>query len=468
VAASIAVLPFDDMSELQDQAYLADGFAEEILDRLNQQTKLRVIARTSSFSLRGKDLDVAEIARKLQVTHVLEGSVRRSGDRLRVTAQLISTADSSHLWSSTFERKLGDLFAVQDEIATAVASALRTTLKLEEMKPRQTPSLEAYDFVKRGEYFYYRRSPGDLERSIELFEQAAHADPTYARAWADLAGAYSMAAWNQDPPSALLRAKQGDAAHRAVELDPSLALAHARLAQFYQEAGDHESSMRHYDRAYELDPDDPLVLGYKASDAILAGDNVTAIGLQKRALSRDPLNTTIRQNLGYMLIADGRLDDALANYQAMLEINPDVTADFSIEVSRILTLQGRLGEAATAALQLPPGKYQDQALALLHALPEYRAQADAAFRRVEAYVPAPPMNTPDHTIMDSVRLAEIYAYRGMTDEAFATMAKERDALARNPQHRVHLWYWRHEFRVSPFMKPLHADPRWAELMKEPA
>ena len=461
---SIAVLPFDDMSESQDQAYLADGFAEEILDKLNQSTNLRVIARTSSFALRGKDMDVAEVARKLKVTHVLEGSVRKSGDMVRVTAQLIATADSSHLWSSTFERRLGDLFAIQDEIATAVASALRATLDLEDSRARLGPSMEAYDLVKRGEFFYYRRSSGDIERSAGLFGQAVGVDPTYARAWADLAGAYAMKAWSTDPPSRLFQARQGDAAHRAVELDPSLGLAHARLAQYYAESGDQEASRRHYDRALELDPEDPLVLGYKATDAVEAGDYKTAIDLQNRAVLRDPLNTIVRQNLGYMLIAGGRLDEALDNYRALLEINPDVTADFEIEIARILVLQGRLDEAAEAAMQLPPGKYRDQAMALLHALPGRRAEADAALRRLEAYVPAPPQDTPDHTVMDSVRLAEIYAFRGMSDRAFATLSAALESLRQRSERRRYAWYLRYEARVAPFLKPLHADPRWPAFM----
>jgi TolB-like protein/DNA-binding winged helix-turn-helix (wHTH) protein/Flp pilus assembly protein TadD len=461
---SIAVLPFDDMSESQDQAYLADGFAEEILDKLNQSTNLRVIARTSSFALRGKDMDVAAVARKLKVTHVLEGSVRKSGDMVRVTAQLIATADSSHLWSSTFERRLGDLFAIQDEIATAVASALRATLDLGDSPARPGPSMEAYDLVKRGEFFYYRRTPGDLERSIGLFGRAVGVDPTYARAWADLAGAYSMKAWSTDPPSRLYQARQGDAAHRAVELDPSLGLAHARLAQYYTQSGDEEASRRHYDRALELDPEDPLILGYKATDAVEAGDYTTAIELQTRAVLRDPLNTVVRQNLGYMLISAGRLDEALDNYRALLEINPDVTADFEIEVPRILVLQGRLDDAAEAAMQLPPGKYRDQAMALLHALPGRRAEADAALRRLEAYVPAPPQDTPDHTVMDSVRLAEIYAFRGMSDRAFATLSAELESLLQRSERRRYAWYLRYEARVAPFLKPLHADPRWPAFM----
>ena len=467
-AKSIAVLPFDDLSETHDQAYLADGFTEEIIDRLNQSTDLRVIARTSSFALRGKSLNVAEIARKLHVTHVLEGSVRRSGDSLRVTAQLIATADSSHLWSSMFERELGDLFAIQDEIAVAVTSALRATLKLDERVSRPMPNVEAYDLVKRGEYFYYRRAPGDIARSAELFEQAIAIDPAYARAWAVLAGAYSYQAWSVDPPSEVLRAKQGDAAFRAVELDPSLALAHVRLAQYYHEAGDKDNRKRHIQLALQAEPDDPLLLGYQAGDALDADDFDTAITLQKRALLRDPLNTMIRQNLGAMLLGDGRLEEALSTYEALFAINPDADPDIKIEISRILALQGRREEAAAAALLLPAGKCRDQAMALLVAAPGRREEANAALRRLEAYVPAPPIDRPEHTIIDSVRLAEIYAYRGRPDDAFATLMAKLESLRTHPHAALVTWILRRESRVAPFLKPLHADPRWAELLGEQA
>ena len=467
-ANSIAVLPFDDMSESQDQGYLADGFAEEILDRLNQSTDLRVIARTSSFALRGKNLDVAEIARKLQVTHVLEGSVRKSGDSIRVTAQLITTTDSSHLWSSTFERQLGDLFAIQDEIATAVASALRATLKLRDSNRHPFPDLEAYDLVKRGEYLYYRRAPGDIERSVELFEQAVAIDPAYARAWAVLAGAYSFQAWTVDPPSEVLRAKQGAAALRAVELDASLAIGHLRLAQYYEEGLNDEASRKHIQLALKADPDDPMVLAHEASDAIDAEDFDTAIELLGRALLRDPLNAVLRQNLGVVLIADGRLEEALATYQALLAINLDAAPDIKIEISRILALQGRLEEAMTAALQLPSGKYQDQAVALLVAIPGRRDAANAALSRLEAYVPASPHDTFEHTIMDSIRLAEIYAYRGQPDLAFATLTAKFNSLQTHPQAAIATWYLRHESRVAPFLMPLHADPRWAAFIGKQA
>lgn len=465
---SIAVLPFSDLSETQDQAYLADGLAEEILDALSQSTDLRVIARTSSFAFRGQNADIGEIARRLDVTYVLEGSVRRSGDSLRVTSQLIATSDSSHVWSTTFERKLGDLFAIQDEIAAAVASSLKATLARAGKRTAPPPQLAAYDLAKQGEYFYYRRGPGDVERSIELFERAVKIDPGYARAWADLAGAYSMLAWSVDPPPAALRARQGDAALRAVELDPSSVLAQARLAQYYGEAGDEENHRKHFDVARQLDPNHPLVLAGLASDAIRDGDYAAAIALVKRALLRDPMNSVTRQMLGAVYIAAGQYEHALRTYREVLEINPDAGLDCEVEIPRLLVLQGHLADAAAAALGLPAGKYRDQAMALLQAAPENRAAADAALTRLVAAEAASPAANPQESVMGSVRLAEIYAFRNRSDEAFRVLDAKDNLLSRSREGAAYQWYLRHEARLSPFLKVLHSDPRWAAFVNDSA
>lgn len=464
---SIAVLPFADLSESQDQQYFGDGLAEEILDSLGQSAGLRVIARTSSFSFRDKDVDIADIARKLDVSHVLEGSVRRSGNDLRVTAQLIATHDSSHVWSTTFERELGDVFAIQGEIAEAIATALKVTLDRDPSLARMHPNLDAFVLVKQGEERYYRRSPGDLDQAIELFEEAVRMDPSYARAWATLAGAYALKAWESNLPSGLLRAKQGNAALQAVAVDPRLAIAHARLAQYYGEAGEAELAERHFGLAQQLDPDELLVLTHLAAKAVDSGDLGTAIALYKRGLVRDPMNALLRQNLGVYQVADGRFDEALATIETLAEINPDLAPNVLIEIPRILTLQARYDDAAAAATRVPPGKYRDQAVALLHVAPEHRGEADAALERLEDHVPAAPQDTPENTIMDAVRLAEIYAFRNERDRAFATLDARLEALRHEGDHATYSWYLRHEARVAPFLKPLHADPRWAKFLDSP-
>ncbi len=188
---SIAVLPFVDLSPEQDQQYFSDGVAEEILNLLAQWPGLQVIARTSSFSFKDRNADIAEIAAKLNVAYVLEGSVRKSGSRLRITAQLVDAANSAHLWSETYDRELLDIFEVQRDIAVRVSEALKVTLTREVIvRAPSMPSAEANDRFLRARFFYNRGTPGDNERAKDYYEQALRIDPGFARAWAGLAGVY--------------------------------------------------------------------------------------------------------------------------------------------------------------------------------------------------------------------------------------------------------------------------------------
>jgi TolB-like protein/Flp pilus assembly protein TadD len=463
---SIAVLPFVDMSENRDQAYLADGIAEEVLNHLAQLSDLRVIARTSSFSLRNQPVSVQEIARRLDITHVLEGSVRKSGDRVRVTAQLIEASDGAHLWSETYERTLVDVFAIQDEIAIGVASALKATLRFDSPGQESPPNMDAYEHVLQGEHFYFRRGTGDAERSVEQFQRALEIDPDYARAWAGLSAAYSLLAWKTDPPSKEIQARQRDAALRAVELNPGLAIAHQRLADYYDETGDDENKRKHYELALKLAPDDAMSLGHRAAGFMESGEYGAAIAIQKVLVARDPLNSVYRQLLNVSLMADGRFEEALSSYETMADLNLNVSPDWTIEIPRILALLGRYEEAVPAALRLPPGKYRDQAMSLMFRASGHHDEAAAALARLEAYVPAPPLEGPQDRIMDAVRLAETYAFTGRTDTAFETLASKRGELTRRADPDHYIRYLSYESRLSPFLKPLHDDPRWAELVAE--
>ena len=181
---SIAVLPFVNMSEDKANEYFSDGLTEELLNVLANVQGLRVIARTSSFAYKGKDAKIADVARDLNVDNVLEGSVRKAGVRVRITTQLIAASDSSHIWSDTFDRSFGDLFAVQDEIAAAVTAALSIRLSDSQASSRPPSNIEAHEKFLQGEFFFYRRAPGDFERAIANYESAVALDPRYARAWA--------------------------------------------------------------------------------------------------------------------------------------------------------------------------------------------------------------------------------------------------------------------------------------------
>ena len=459
---SIAVLPFVDMSEAQDKRHYSDGIAEEILNRLAQVRNLRVISRTSSFSFRDQPQDVREIAARLDVSHVLEGSLRWSGTRVRVTAQLIATSSDSHVWSASYDRNVDDLFGIQDEIAAEVAAALHVSIADRSRGQLTDVSAAALERYLQGQYFYYRRASGDLERSVEYFEEAVAIDPRYATAWAALAAGYSMLAWNNIPPDKALVAKQGDAARKAVDSDPHLAVAHARLSQFYAETRDAQQAEAHLRRAAALDPDEPLVLARMVEDAVERGDLNAAISLQRRAVAQDPLAAMRRNDLAVHLLAAEHLDEALSEYRKVREIDADAGIESGIELdmemARILVLQRRHEEAWALVAEIPPGKYRDHAVALLHAVPERRAEADAALLRLVAAT---------ETIPDSVRLAETYAYRGMNDEAITTLEGRLVELRGDVEtQEVTTWYLRYESRLSPFLKPLHADARWARFMAQ--
>ncbi len=457
---SIAVLPFLDMSERQDQGYLSDGVTEEILNHLSQSDSLRVISRTSSFALRDEDLDVPQIAEKLGVSHVLEGSVRKSGDRVRITAQLIDAATNSHLWSRTLDRPVGDLFAVQDEIAMSVAAAVGSTLGGTRPATRMPASVEAYERFLQGEFLYHRRLPGDIERAADYYRQAVALDPGYARAWAALAGGYSLLIGEMDETTTQsLRHLQGEAARKAVELDPGLAIAHARLAQYYYHVQQPELGDEHLRRAAALDPDEMLVLGFGATRALWRDDFAEAVRLWRRAVVQDPLSPVNRTNYAAALHTNGQLPEALAEYQRVLELNPEANSYAHIGLASVLIRLGRYDEAMPVIERLPSGNDQDYALALLHRAPGRRAEADAALHRLAA---------DPKDVDDVIYLAEVYADRGLKDEAFSLLEAhyrdlERDRAAR-PRAR---WYFQDEIRRSPFLLALRADPRWAELATIP-
>lgn len=457
-ANSIAVLPFDDMSAGHDQAYLSDGISEEILNRLTKAGGLRVVARTSSFSFRDRPVDINEIGTRLGVSHVLEGSLRRSGDEIRITAQLISVSDNTPVWSETYARTLDDLFALQDDIAVAVADALQVRLAAGALGIVTAVGPKAHESYLKGQYFFRRRAPGDVELARRYYEEAVAFDPGYARAWAALAGVYSFLAWPTEKPDETLLKLEGEAARKAVALDPSLALAHIRLAGYYFQTLDSKKADEHFRQAAALDPDDSLVLGITGYEAFARGDTDTAIYALRRGVARDPLSTVSHQNLAVLLMADHQLDEAAAEYRQVLDLNPNAGWDTEIEIVRILIMQGRFDEARTQIGRAPPGKHRDYALALLFDAPGDRASADAALARLAAN----PVE-----IMDFIRLAEVYAFRGMTDRAFATLLGRKEAMIREiGAVAPPIGAFTTEARVSPMLIPLHADPRWATVVAD--
>jgi TolB-like protein/DNA-binding winged helix-turn-helix (wHTH) protein/Flp pilus assembly protein TadD len=455
---SIAVLPFVDMSPEQNQEYFSDGLSEQILNLLAHSTELRVIARTSSFSFKDKSVDIATIADKLNVTHVLEGSVRKSGDRMRITAQLVDAATSAHLWSETYDRDVKDVFGVQTEIAASVAESLRVTLAGDDHPRRgETNSTQAFERYLQGRYFFNRRGASDVARAKNYFEQALHIDPGYARAWAGLAGVYYVErdVDGTSPEEALVRWRE--AVERALALGPNLAESHARAAQYYRETGEARVADEHFKQAMALRPSDPLVLGASASAAILEGRMDEAITLLRRAVAVDPLSALSRSNLGIHLMAIGQWEEAKSELRTALELSP-TRLDLNADIAKILILQRRFDEALSVARQLPEGRLRDQCVALVYHATGNAAEADAALARLISLSEAP-----DPEAVVKLSIAEVYAFRGDDDEAFEWLAL---AIRQTREDRAVTsgWWTTLEIHISPLLKRLHTDPRWQSLL----
>jgi eukaryotic-like serine/threonine-protein kinase len=324
-AASIAVLPFVDMSPGKDQDYFSDGLAEEIINALAQVPDLKVIARTSAFAFKGQNIDIRRIAETLGVAHVLEGSVRKAGDRIRVAAQLITAADGSHLWSERYDRELADVFAVQDEIAGAITKALSARLSIGEPAGRQhTPTLAAYEAYLKGRHRLWVITPESLHESRDFFQQAIAADPRFAQAYTGLSHHYltlsmfSLMSAHQAMPQ--MRAN----AQRALELDPSLPDAHALLgivSALYDY--DWEESAREFGIAMAREPVPPWVRNvYSLFHLMYRGRAEDALHEMNQALSDDPLAVNLRYTMGVCLVGAGRLAEAEAQFKRVLELDP--------------------------------------------------------------------------------------------------------------------------------------------------
>ena len=449
---SIAVLPFVDMSETQDQAYFGEGLSEEILNLLAQSTTLRVTARTSSFSFKGRNADIATIADTLKVTHVLEGSVRKSGDRVRITAQLVDGAGSSHLWSHTYDRDRTDIFGVQDEIATAVAEALHVRLTGDaDPRPGQTASAVAFERYLQGKYFLNRRGDADVARAQEYFQQALQVDPDYARAWAGLAGVYSISG---ERTSGVTSPEWGTAVERALRLGPNLAEAHVRAAQYYWRIGKPDASELHCKRAIALNPSDALVLSVSAGKSFIAGHWSEGVALQRRAVAVDPLAAVGRANLGVYLSAVGEWDEAIVELEKARALSPTLK-DIDSVVARVQILRQSFDEALAAIERIPAGLLRDHCSALAYRAPGHLAAANEAFARLRKAGDVP---LPDASI--AIAIAEVYAFRG--DTVAALQWVDRALLPTDPKE-ARLWT-RGEMLQSPFLRILHPDARWSTLI----
>ena len=444
-ATSIAVLPFVDMSQLKDQEYFSDGLSEELLNLLAQLPQLRVIARTSSFSFKGKEVDVATIARTLNVANVLEGSVRKSGNTLRITAQLIRASDSSHLWSQTYDRELTDVFKVQDEIAGAVVAALKLQLLPAQSmnNARRSDVPEAYNQFLLGNEFNKRGNPEGWRLAAEAYRKAIALDGKFAATYAALAISEGNLAdvsgvW-ADMQQALA---DGD---RAVALAP--ALADGYVARGYNRLNfrnDWAGAQADFEKALALSPGDSNVQAGYGRMMIALGRVPQAIAASRKATELDPVSSSAWDLLGRLLYAAGQYPGARQAIDRALEINPEsdrarfhrgVTSLLEGKAAESLDFFRRIGNlyggAGVTMAEFTLGHDRESQQAL--------DQTIAKFGQGGAY-----------------QIAEAYAWRGEKDQAFEWLNRA------HAQHDGGLTF----FKTDPLVASLVSDPRYAALMEK--
>jgi adenylate cyclase len=363
---SIAVLPFADLSEGHNQEYFCDGISEEILDALAKVEGLRVVARTSSFSFKGKNADVSEIAQKLNVQNVLEGSLRREGNRIRITAQLVSARDGFHIWSDTFERELQGVFAVQDEITRSIVDALK--IKLAVAPPaRAQQNTEAYDLYLQGLYLSNKSDEENLRKSLNLFQRALDKDPTLSRAWVGIAKVWF---WLADAYVKPLEAYQAveSAATKALELNENDAEAHAYLSEAKRVLHwDWKTGERELQRAVEIDPNSAMSHLLFAHHRLCSGDLAGGQIELDEAKRLDPLSPIISDHQAILFLYLDRLDDAVAAAKRTLTLDPNYNY-LELTLARIYREQGKLEDALALYLKAQQGTNEPNAgLAIAYA-----------------------------------------------------------------------------------------------------
>jgi len=448
---SLAVLPFTDLSVAKDQEYFSDGLAEELIDYLAKVPGMRVVARASSFQFKGKSEDLRTVAKKLGVTNILEGSVQREGDRVRIMAELVKADDGFQLWSETYDRQIVDIFSVQDEIARAVAGALQVKLlNARGLAPsanvRNTNS-KAYEAYLRAGYFNSRgRGKTDLDNALAYVEQAIKLDPKYAPAW-ELRSYIldTMADVGLVEPAVGFRGAREDA-ERAIALDSNRAAGYLALAWVQMNRDwNWEGAELSVNKAAELEPGSAAVLRFRSFLCHSLGHLNEAIEFHRQALALDPLLAGSHSYMAFLLYSAGRYDEAEAEVQAALELNPQKTYDHFTRGEILLERHHPL-EALTEMEQEPAEIWRltGEALAY-HALGRSSDSSTALAQLIT-----------DHQANMAYQIAEVYAYRGEPDKAFEWLDRayeQRDAGLRS-------------LKIDPHLKGLRHDPRYIELLRK--
>ena len=443
---SIAVMPFLNMSDDKANEYFSDGISEELLNLLTKVPQLQVAARTSSFAFKGKQIDIPEIARQLHVAHVLEGSVRKSGDEVRITVQLIRAAEGYHVWSETYDRKLDDIFKTQDEIAGAVVKQLKVTLPGGAAPTVRQTDPQAYALYLQARQLWICSLLLKLfHESDALYRQVLAIDPRYAPAWTGWAANFinerNLALLSNQ--EAFTRARE--AAEKALAIEPDYAPAHVVFGRIATGSNDLVSAGRHFSRARELDSTDLRVLGNAASFLYHLGRLDEALALNEFVIRRDAVNSGAFFNLGNVQLAAGRYDGAIASYRTALRLSPGRgLAHEGIGVA--LLLKSDAPAALAEFEQETTATWRLMGLALAYHALERKGDCDNA---LDALIAIDEKNW-------SYLIACVYAYRGDVGKAFESLDK---ALAyQDPELGGIL--------TERLLTNIHSDSRWLPFLRK--
>jgi TolB-like protein/tetratricopeptide (TPR) repeat protein len=440
---SIAVLPFTDLSEKKDQQYFSDGLSEELIDLLTQIPELKVAARTSSFSFRDRPVTIADIARALGVANVLEGSVRKSGNTIRITAQLVRADNGFHLWSSTYDRDMRDVFKVQDDIARVVVDKLKVTLANSIPSPAaRTANTEAHNLLLQGNFALQSDTNAGTAMALNFFRQAIAIDPDYAPAWNGAGYAQFRRGANAYERSVGAFQNAERSARRAIELDPTSSDAYALLASIQTLRFDWKGADESRAKALHLNPGNGNALLNQAVQTLITGSQSDAIAQMQVALDRDPLNLLNRRYAGRMFFYAGRLDDAERLLRQILAVNPNYSAAH-YELGRVLLVRGNAqGALAEFEAETNPD-WRAFGLPLGYYSANRKADADDALNKLLA-----------RTEDTEFQIAEVYGWFGNTDKAFEFLNK---AVNSDPGM---IW-----LRHDPLLDKLQGDSRYTAILK---
>src|SRR5215469_3895388 len=450
-APSIAVLPFADLSPGKDQEYISEGLAEELINDLAKVPDMRVVARSSAFQFKGKNEDLHSIGKKLGVDNVLEGSVRRESDRVRIRVDLTRVGDGFQLWSETYDRKTDDILAVEDEIARAATAALQVKLlganeaAISTAGRRTTP--EAYVAYLQGQYFMGRsQEQTDLDKALAYADETIRLDPKYAPAWvlrADVESGMVFAGLLKDTDGF---PRSRNDAERAIRLDPALASAYAQLAsdQILTD-WDWAGAATSIRKAVELQPGSADVLHQQAYVYLILGRLNDAIAVQRQAVTLDPLKARSHSFLGFLLYAEGQYESALSELNKGLELNPQSQSDHFVR-ARILLAEALPEEAKAECDQEPREFWRLTCESLTYHALGRAEDSGAALKKLIA----------THSNDWAFQIAEVFAYRGESDKAFEWLNR---ALQQRDDGLLDL-------KFDPLMKNVRQDARYTDLLKK--